>query len=118
MKTNIEIYKDLKDKNRGIQKGTCFTVLTSRRYFKHSDTSSIRCLGYIKIPVVTSSYKKTYVLTPITKTCLFKYIENFTSKTEKKNQIKKLTFFHISAQNIHCQNSLEPPRRSGSNEYP
>ena len=27
-------------------------------------------------------------------------------------------FFHISAQNIDCGYSLEPPRRSGSNEYP
>ena len=26
--------------------------------------------------------------------------------------------FHISAQNIDCGYSLEPPRRSGSNEYP
>ena len=27
-------------------------------------------------------------------------------------------FFHISAQNIVCGYSLEPPRRSGSNKYP
>ena len=26
--------------------------------------------------------------------------------------------FHISAQNIDCEYSLEPPRRGGSNEYP
>ena len=26
--------------------------------------------------------------------------------------------FHISAQNIDCRYSLEPPRRGGSNEYP
>ena len=26
--------------------------------------------------------------------------------------------FHISAQNIDCWYSLEPPRRGGSNEYP
>ena len=26
--------------------------------------------------------------------------------------------FHISAQNIACGYSLEPPRRGGSNEYP
>ena len=25
-------------------------------------------------------------------------------------------FFHISAQNIHCGYSLEPPRRGGSND--
>ena len=38
-------------------------------------------------------------------------------KTEK-NQIKNSDIFHISAQNIDCGYSLEPPRRGGSNEYP
>ena len=37
-------------------------------------------------------------------------IENFTRK--KKN------IFNIFTQNIHCGNTLEPPRRGGSNEYP
>ena len=37
-------------------------------------------------------------------------IENF--------QIKNADIFHISAQNIDCGYSLEPPRRGGSNEYP
>ena len=38
---------------------------------------------------------------------------------EKENfQIKNSDIFHISAQNIDCGYSLEPPRRSGSNEYP
>ena len=36
----------------------------------------------------------------------------------EKNFIKILTFFQISAQNIDCGYSLEPPRRGGSNEYP
>ena len=34
-------------------------------------------------------------------------------------QIKKMIFFlHISAQNIDCGYSLEPPRQGGYNEYP
>ena len=33
-------------------------------------------------------------------------------------QIKNSNIFHISAQNIVCGYSLEPPRRGGSNEYP
>ena len=53
----------------------------------------------------------------ITKTCLFKYIENFTTKKENL-QIKKSDIFLISAQNIDCGYSLEPPRRGGCNEYP
>ena len=32
-------------------------------------------------------------------------------------QIKQYDIFHISAQNIDCGYSLEPPRRGGSNEY-
>ena len=53
----------------------------------------------------------------ITKTRLFKYTENFTTKNENF-QIKNSDIFHISAQNIDCGYSLEPPRRGGSNEYP
>ena len=33
-------------------------------------------------------------------------------------QIKHSNIFHISAQNIDCRYSLEPPRQGGSNEYP
>ena len=53
----------------------------------------------------------------ISKTRLFKYIENLISKNWKFSD-KKLWFFHISAQNIDCGYSLEPPWRGGSNEYP
>ena len=54
----------------------------------------------------------------ITKTRLFKYNENFTTKKNENFQIKFFDIFHISAQNIDCGYSLEPPRRGGSNEYP
>ena len=55
----------------------------------------------------------------ITKTRLFKYIENFTAKKGRLSDKKKSDFFfHISAQNIDCGYSLEPPPRRGSNEYP
>ena len=53
----------------------------------------------------------------ITKTSLFKYIENFTTKKWKLSD-KNSDIFHISAQNIDCGYSLKPPRRGGSNEYP
>ena len=53
----------------------------------------------------------------ITKTRLFKCIENFTSKNWKFSD-KNSDIFHISAQNIDCGYSLEPPRRGGSSEYP
>ena len=53
----------------------------------------------------------------IMKTRLFKYIETLTSKNWKFSD-KNSDIFHISAQNIDCGYSLEPPRRGGSNEYP
>ena len=53
----------------------------------------------------------------ITKTRLFKYTENFTTKNDNF-QIKYSDIFHISARNIDCGYSLEPPRGGGSNEYP
>ena len=53
----------------------------------------------------------------ITKTRQFKYTENFTTKNWKFSD-KNSNTFHISAQNIDCGYSLEPPRRGGSNEYP
>ena len=46
------------------------------------------------------------------------YIENFTTQKNENFQIKNSNIFHISAQNIGCGYSLEPPRRGGSNEYP
>ena len=48
----------------------------------------------------------------ITKTNLFKYTENFTTKTWKFSD-KNSAIFHISAQKIDCGYS-----RGGSNEYP
>ena len=53
----------------------------------------------------------------ITKTRLFKYMENFTSTNWKISNKKNWYIFHISAQNIDCGYSLEPPLRGGSNEY-
>ena len=52
----------------------------------------------------------------ITKTLLFKYIENFTTKKRKFSD-KNSDIFHISAQNIESGYSLEPPCRGSSNEY-
>ena len=52
------------------------------------------------------------------KTRLFIYIENFTTKNWKFWGKNSDIFFRISAQNIDCGYSLEPPRRGGSNKYP
>ena len=47
----------------------------------------------------------------ITKTRIYKYIGNFTTKKLKIFSDKNSDIFHISAQNIDCGYSLEPPRR-------
>ena len=49
-----------------------------------------------------------------TKTSIFKYTENFTIRKWKFSD-KNSDIFQISAQNIDCWYSLEPPRRGGSN---
>ena len=54
----------------------------------------------------------------ITKTRLFKYTETFYHQKNENFQIKNSDIFHVSAQNIDCAYSLEPPHRGGSNEYP
>ena len=40
------------------------------------------------------------------------------SRKNENFQIKSSDNFHISAQNMDCGYSLEPPRRGGPNEYP
>ena len=54
----------------------------------------------------------------ITETCLFKYIETFTTKKGFFFFIKNSDIFHISVQNIDCGYPLEPHRRGGSNDNP
>ena len=46
------------------------------------------------------------------------HYENTPIQIYRKFHLQKLKLFHISAQNIDCGYSLEPPRRGGSNGYP
>ena len=89
------------------------SLTTIRRLFQcRNDTH--------KVPLVWPTAKHEHKALPvsITKTCLFKYTENFTTKKDENLQIKIYDYFHICAQNIDCGYSLEPPRRGGSKEYP
>ena len=45
-------------------------------------------------------------------------LKNSPQKNLENFQIKNSDISHVSAQNIDCGYSLEPPRRGGSNEYP
>ena len=42
----------------------------------------------------------------------------FTTKKKENFQIKNFNILHISAENIDCEYSLEPPLWGGSDEYP
>ena len=44
-------------------------------------------------------------------------ISKILAPKNEKFQIKNSDIFHISAQNIDCEYSLELPQRGGSNEY-
>ena len=85
----------------------------------------------VSVPIMMSTVEYVYIYTHyiwlksnlylgnITKTCLY-YFDHL----KPHFYIVKLGFtgvyiiFLISAQNIDCGYSLEPPRRGGSNEYP
>ena len=65
--------------------------------------TGVRALSYHKFPLRKHAYSNKLKILPSKN-------ENF--------QIKNSDIFQISAQNIDCEYSLEPPRRDGSNEYP
>ena len=82
------------------------------------DLGTVLTLSLVSHSIFSTLYEKKKKKKNIKKTRLFKYIENFTSKNWKFSDKKNSDIFHISAQNIDCGYSLEPPRRGGSNEYP
>ena len=71
---------------------------------------------------MTYIYFHTFFLFSIVKLSLRKHaysnILKISPPKTESFQIKNSDNFHISAQNIDCGYSLEPPRRGGSNEYP
>ena len=70
------------------------------------------CCHMNRLNTTDSNFRSHYENTPIQIYGKFQF-----QKTENF-QIKNSDIFHISAQNIDCEYSLEPPRRGGSNEYP
>ena len=82
----------------------------AKRVVKVTDSS-------IFILVMISNKQEHLFYFYITKTRLFKYTENFSSKKLKFSVKKNSDIFHISAQNTDCGYSLEPPWRGSSNEY-
>ena len=92
-----------------------------------SSMLSVKVIEMGKIQVILGySELRPFALQPITNYSLeFVYYENIPIQIYRKFHLQKMKIFrknsdifHISAQNIDCGYSLEPPRRGGSNEYP
>ena len=73
-------------------------------------------LGFNRLISFIAIYTKPPNL-PLQKHAYSNILKILQPKTETF-QIKNSDIFHISAQNIDCGHSLEPPRRGGSNEHP
>ena len=69
--------------------------------------SNIKKGSDLKVKRLSPLRKHTY-------STIFKILQS----KQENFQIQNSDIFHISAQNIDCGYSLEPPRRGGSNEYP
>ena len=75
------------------------------------------CTTWTKDPYSTYGYEGPDQPVHITKTCLFKYTENFPTKKWKFSD-KNFLYFSYFCSKHRLGYSLEPPRRGGSNEYP
>ena len=91
------------------EKDSCAGKQKSQSLSLVNDRKSMKCMQYLN----------KHIIYFITKTRLYDF-----DPLKPHYYIVKPGFtgvyviFHISAQNIHCGYSLEPPRRGGSNEYP
>ena len=82
--------------------------MTKKKKKKSSSlTIHIKCQVLISLKIVLH-----YENTPI------QIYWKFYNQKRENFQIKNSDIFHISAQNIDCGYSLEPPQWGGSNEYP
>ena len=101
-----------------------YEEIRTKQDFSYISVCSLSILYNSKFILMATSFGTNVVVVMriycniIMKTRRFKYIENFTTIKIENFQIKNPDIFHISAQNIDCGYSLEPPRRGGSNEYP
>ena len=64
----------------------------------------------------TRKYFLQYVITKTLRKHAYSNILKIVPPKNENFQMKNSDIFHISAQNIDCGYSLEPPRRGGSNE--
>ena len=95
-----------------IRSGCCFLIYSAGRGLRTNIVRSV------------CSNKGIMNINAVRKMCLTlrkHAYSNISKILQPKNeifQIRNSDIFHISAQNIDCGYSLEPPRGGGSNEYP
>ena len=106
---------------RGGNWQNCFVSLLKWGFFKRKWLASKWCKFF---PFRADHFSEacranTFLLeyTPLRKHTYSKILKISPPKTENF-QTKNAYIFHVSAQNIDCGYSLEPPRWGGSNEYP
>ena len=113
---NSTLYAILLTPSSGNSSRTLFFRITQNDLSDPERPRNINCI-YRKYWDTLSIYHSCpNILRYITKTRLFKY-RNFHLQKLKIFRYKNYDIFHMSAQNIDCWYSLEPPRRGGSNEY-
>ena len=76
----------------------------------------IWCLFWVRIAIQPVLF--THCNNPTLRKHAYSNILKISPPKNWKFSDKNSDLFHISAQNIDCRYSLEPPRRGGSNEYP
>ena len=90
------------------------TCLVDQANVSVTSHSSIGWLPYN----TTSHQKDRYPRLPTLRKHAYSNILKILRPKNENFQLKISDIFHISAQNIDCGYSLEPPRQGGSNEYP
>ena len=114
---NVRIHITLHMRN--VSSGHLLSIETAIVSNKIQIKQKYRDSSLNRVSLVFLTNKNRLFLSYITKTCLYSI-----DPLKPHFYIVKLGFtgvyliFLISAQNIDCGYSLEPPRRCGSNEYP
>ena len=110
-------------------KYTCFVVVFQRKQQQKKKKKKKKKNIHTHTHKEKKKRKRLIVVTHLDRDFIFAYLIHYENmpiqiywKVNRRKienfQTKKSNIFHISAQNIDCGYSLEPPRRGGSNEYP
>ena len=115
-----KVHEGKRNLNNWAKQLCCFQTKMYRVYRKMSFNGYFTLSLHIFIldkPFLESTFKPSYIRNHYENSPIQIYWKCY-HQNNNNFQIKKSDIFHISAQNIVCGYSLDPPRRGGSNEYP